>query len=239
MFFFPFSDENPTKKTPLISWAIILICSLIFLNYSFEESFLQDQIFLTLGMVPSLLFGYSELSDSLKVIPPVLSIITSMFLHGGWMHLIGNMTYLYIFGDNVEEILGRKQFLFFYFFTGICAALAQALFDPMSTIPMVGASGAIAGVLGAYLVLFPSAKIKVFFWFIIFFKIFKIRAFIVLGGWLIFQFISFSGNEVGSGGIAYVAHITGFMSGIILISLLKKNKINVRKLSKGSVPSSK
>jgi len=239
MFFFPFADENPTKQKPIITWAIIFICSLTFINYIFEKGFLQDQVFLRFGMIPALIFGYSELSDSLKIIPPFLSIITSMFLHGGWMHLIGNMTYLYIFGDNVEEILGRKKFLIFYLITGICAALAQALLDPMSTIPMIGASGAIAGVLGAYLVLFPRAKIKVFFWFIIFFKIFKIRAFIVLGGWIIFQFISFNGNEVGSGGVAYAAHIAGFISGVILISLLKKKKLNVRKLSKGSIPSSK
>ena len=114
MFFFPFADENPTKRKPVISWAIILLCSLTFLNYVFENGFLQDQVFLTFGMVPALIFGHSELSDSLKVIPPVLSIITSMFLHGGWMHLIGNMTYLYIFGDHVEEILGKKKFLIFY-----------------------------------------------------------------------------------------------------------------------------
>ena len=239
MFFFPFADENPTKQKPLISWSIILICSLIFLYYSFEKSFLRDQIFLTFGMVPALIFGYSELSQSLNIIPPVLSIITSMFLHGGWMHLIGNMTYLYIFGDNVEETLGRKKFIFFYLITGVCAAMAQALLDPMSSIPMVGASGAIAGVLGAYLVLFPRAKIKVFFWFIIFFKIFKIRAYIVLGGWIIFQFISFSGNDTAGGGVAYAAHIVGFISGVILISLLKKKNLDLKKLSKGSVPSSK
>ena len=113
MFFFPFADENPTKRKPIISWAIIILCSLTFLNYVFENGFLQDQVFLTFGMVPALIFGHSELSDSLKVIPPILSIITSMFLHGGWMHLIGNMTYLYIFGDNVEETLGRKKFVFF------------------------------------------------------------------------------------------------------------------------------
>ena len=239
MFFFPFADENPTKQKPIISWAIILVCSLTFFNYIFEDVYLQDQVFLRFGMIPALIFGHSELSESLQIIPAFLSIITSMFLHGGWMHLISNMTYLYIFGDNVEEILGRKRFLIFYIVTGICAALAQALLDPMSTIPMVGASGAIAGVLGAYLVLFPSAKIKVFFWFIIFFKIFKIRAFIVLGVWIIFQFISFNGNEGGSGGVAYAAHIAGFISGVVLINLLKKKKLNVTKISKGSIPSSK
>ncbi len=237
MFFFPFADENPTKKKPLISWSIILICSLTFLNYTFKQRFIQDQIFLSFGMIPALIFGYSELSDQLKIIPPFLSIITSMFLHGGWMHLIGNMTYLYIFGDNVEETIGKKKFIFFFLVTGVCAALSQALLDPDSTVPMVGASGAIAGVLGAYLVLFPSAKIKVFFWFIIFFKIFRIRAFIVLGGWIIVQFISFNGNEIDNGGVAYAAHIGGFISGVILIYLLKKKKVNT--ILKSSIPNSK
>ena len=108
MFFFPFADENPTKQKPIISWAIILICFLTFFNYIFEAGYLQDQVFLRFGMIPALIFGHSELSESLKIIPPFLSIITSMFVHGGWMHLISNMMYLYIFGDNVEEILGRK-----------------------------------------------------------------------------------------------------------------------------------
>ncbi len=115
MFFFPFADENPTKQKPIISWGIIIICSLVFLNYIFEKGFLQDQVFLRFGMIPALIFGHSELSNSLKVIPPFLSIITSMFLHGGWMHLIGNMTYLYIFGDNVEETLVEKNLCSFIF----------------------------------------------------------------------------------------------------------------------------
>ena len=169
MFFFPFADENPTKKKPIVSWSIIFICSMFFINYVFEQEYIKDQIVISFGMIPAILFGYSELSTNLKIIPPFLSIITSMFLHGGWMHLIGNMTYLYIFGDNIEETLGKTKFIIFYFLTGGSAALSQAILDPNSTIPMIGASGAIAGVLGAYLVLFPKAKIKVFFWFIIFF----------------------------------------------------------------------
>ena len=101
MFFFPFADENPTTKKPIVSWSIIFICSLIFFNYVFEQEYIKEQIFLSFGMIPAILFGHSELSSSLKVVPAFISIITSMFLHGGWMHLIGNMTYLYIFGDNV------------------------------------------------------------------------------------------------------------------------------------------
>ena len=238
MFFFPFADENPTTTKPIISWSIIFICSLIFLNYIFEQEYIKEQIFLSFGMIPAILFGHSELSSSLKVVPSFISIITSMFLHGGWMHLIGNMIYLYIFGDNVEETLGKTKFIIFYLLTGGFAALSQAILDTNSTIPMIGASGAIAGVLGAYLVLFPKAKIKVFFWFIIFFKVFKIRAFIVLGGWIFIQFLSFSGNDLNSGGVAYAAHIGGFISGVVLINLMR-NKKTKPKLTKSSVPDAK
>ena len=238
MFFFPFADENPTTKKPIVSWSIIFICSLIFLNYIFEQEYIKEQIFLSFGMIPAILFGHSELSSSLKVVPAFISIITSMFLHGGWMHLIGNMTYLYIFGDNVEETLGKTKFIIFYLLTGGFAALSQSILDTDSTIPMIGASGAIAGVLGAYLVLFPKAKIKVFFWFIIFFKVFKIRAFIVLGGWIFIQFLSFSGNDLNSGGVAYAAHIGGFISGVILINIMR-NKKTKPKLTRSSLPDAK
>ncbi len=239
MFFFPISDQNPTNKKPLICWIIILFCVLIFITYVFKNSYIKDSIFLSFGMIPAVLFGFSELSPPLKFIPSFLSIITSMFLHGGWMHLIGNMTYLYIFGDNIEDVMGKTKFIVFYLITGTCAALSHALLDPNSTIPMVGASGAIAGVLGAYLMLFPKANIRVFFWFIFFFKIINVRAIIVLGGWIIIQLISFNGTELSNGGVAYAAHIGGFISGIILIHFFKNKNLNKRKLSKSSLPSAK
>ncbi len=239
MFFFPFADENPTKKTPIISWLIIFACSFIFINQIFDSTYITEQNFLSFGMIPAILFGHSELSGHLKIIPPFLSIFTSMFLHGGWMHIIGNMTYLHIFGDNIEERLGKLKFVIFYLVTGIVAAFSQALIDPTSTIPMIGASGAIAGILGGYLVLYPKAKIKVFFWFIIFVKIIKIRAFIVLGGWIIIQFISFSGTDLNSGGVAYAAHIGGFISGVLLINIMKNKITKKNKTLNGSVPSSK
>ena len=239
MFFFPFADENPTNKKPIISWLIIFSCSFIFLNQIFDPTYITEQTFLSFGMIPAILFGYSELSEPLKIIPPFLSIFTSMFLHGGWMHIIGNMTYLYIFGDNIEERLGTLKFVIFYLSTGVCAALAQAFLDPTSTIPMIGASGAIAGVLGGYLVLYPKANIKVFFWFIIFVKVIKIRAFIVLGGWIIIQFISFSGTDLSSGGVAYAAHIGGFISGVLLINIMKNKIPQGNKTLSGSVPNSK
>ena len=239
MFFFPFADENPTNKKPIISWLIIFACSFIFLKQTSDPMYITEQTFLSFGMIPAILFGHSELSGPLKIIPPFLSIFTSMFLHGGWMHIIGNMTYLYIFGDNIEERLGRLKFIIFYLITGIVAAFSQAIIDPTSTIPMIGASGAIAGVLGGYLVLFPRAKIKVFFWFIIFVKIIKIRAYIVLGGWIIIQFISFNGSDLNSGGVAYAAHIGGFISGVLLINIMKNKTTQKHKILSGSVPNSK
>ena len=239
MLFFPFADENPTNKKPIISWLIIFACSSIFLNQIFDPSYITEQNFLSFGMIPAILFGHSELSGPLKIIPPFLSIFTSMFLHGGWMHIIGNMTYLYIFGDNIEERLGKFKFIIFYLITGIVAAFSQAIIDPTSTIPMIGASGAIAGVLGGYLVLYPKANIKVLFWFIIFIKVIRIRAFIVLGGWIIIQFISFNGTDVNSSGVAYAAHIGGFISGILLINIMKNKTIQKNKVLGGSVPDSK
>ena len=239
MFFFPFADENPTNKKPIISWLIIFACSFIFLKQTSDPMYITEQTFLSFGMIPAILFGHSELSGPLKIIPPFLSIFTSMFLHGGWMHIIGNMTYLYIFGDNIEERLGKLKFIIFYLITGIVAAFSQAIIDPTSTIPMIGASGAIAGVLGGYLVLFPRAKIKVFFWFIIFVKIIKIRAYIVLGGWIIIQFISFNGSDLNSGGVAYAAHIGGFISGVLLINIMKNKTTQKHKILSGSVPNSK
>ncbi len=239
MFFFPFADENPTSKKPIISWLIIFSCSFIFINQIFNPIYITEQTFLSFGMIPAILFGHSELSGHLKIIPPFLSIFTSMFLHGGWMHVIGNMIYLYIFGDNIEERLGKFKFIIFYFVTGIVAAFSQAIMDPTSTIPMIGASGAIAGVLGGYLVLYPKANIKVLFWFIIFIKVIRIRAFIVLGGWIIIQFISFNGADVNTGGVAYAAHIGGFISGILLINIMKNKITQKSKILSGSVPNSK
>ena len=239
MFFFPFADENPTNKKPVISWLIIFACSSIFLNQLFDPAYITEQTFLSFGMIPAILFGYSELSGHLKIIPPFLSIFTSMFLHGGWMHIVGNMTYLYIFGDNIEERLGKLKFIIFYLVTGIVAAFSQAIIDPTSTIPMIGASGAIAGVLGGYLVLYPKANIKVFFWFIIFVKVIRIRAFIVLGGWIIIQFISFNGTDINSGSVAYAAHIGGFISGVLLINIMKNKIPQKNRTISGSVPNSK
>ena len=145
-------------------------------------------------------------------------------MHGGWMHLIGNMVFLWIFGDNIEDSMGHKKFLFFYLICGLLAALLQALINPSSPVPMIGASGAIAGILGAYLVLHPKANVNVLFWLFIFITVIKVPAFIVLSVWIVSQFFSASiGSE---GGVAYFAHIGGFIAGGLLISFLNTPKLS-------------
>ena len=237
MFLFPLSDNNPIKSKPIISWIILFICIFIFI-YQYSLDFHSEQkTVLTFGMIPSVLFNIKQLSDDLVIIPSYMTLISSMFLHGGWMHLIGNMAYLYIFGDNIEDALGKIKFLIFYISCGIFAALSQALVDITSEIPMIGASGAISGILGAYLILFPKKEIKVFFWFFIFIKIFRIPAMFVIGGWIFIQFFSLNNSEESN--IAYLAHIGGFIAGIILILIFRK-KISKqsKRLTKGSLPNS-
>ena len=138
-----------------------------------------------------------------------------MFMHGGWMHLLGNMVFLWIFGDNIEDSMGHKKFLAFYLICGVFAAFLQAIINPDSTVPMIGASGAIAGILGAYLILHPKANVDVLFWIIIFITVIKVPAFIVLSVWIVSQFFG------SSGGVAYFAHIGGFVAGAILIYFFK------------------
>ena len=187
----------------------------------------QKKLFLSYGMIPSVLFGHNELSNNLKKIPAILTVFTSMFMHGGWMHLIGNIGYLYIFGDNIEDCMGRLKFIIFYLTCGSVAALSQCFVDINSSTPMIGASGAISGILGGYLLLYPKANIKVFVWFIIFIKTFNIPALYVLGAWILIQFFSFDSGA--SDGVAYAAHIGGFVAGILLIKFLKKIIIQIQK----------
>ena len=162
--------------------------------------------------------GIDQLPSDLFKISPVGTIFTSMFMHGGWMHLIGNMLYLWIFADNIEDDLGTLNFVIFYFVCGVGAAMSQVLMDINSQIPMIGASGAIGGVLGAYLINHPKARVLVLIPFGFFSQIIKIRALYVLGFWFILQFIS------SGGGVAYAAHIGGFVSGMILILFFNKKK---------------
>ena len=192
-----------------------------------SQSYKSGELFYSYGLIPSVLMGHNQLPLDLYVLPAYLTIFSSMFMHGGFMHLIGNMLYMWIFADNIEDNLGHTKFLIFYFLAGIGAAMTQVLMDTHSQIPMVGASGAIGGVLGAYLINHPNARVLVLIPFGFFSQSLKIRALYVLGFWFILQFIS------SGGGVAYAAHIGGFVSGMILILFFNKKENKKNKIYKG------
>ncbi|MCZ6523505.1 MAG: rhomboid family intramembrane serine protease, partial [Alphaproteobacteria bacterium] len=157
----PLHDDNPTRIRPLVTVALIVLCVLAFLWQISLGEVDQQRLVAGLGLIPVVLLGQAELPPMLELVPAELTVVTSMFLHGGWMHLIGNMLYLWIFGNNIEDAMGHWRFVLFYLLCGAAAALAQVLQDPASATPMIGASGAIAGVLGAYLLLYPRARVLV------------------------------------------------------------------------------
>ena len=192
-----------------------------------SQSYKTGQLFYSYGLIPSVLMGYDQLPMGIYAVPAYLTIFTSMFMHGGFMHLIGNMLYMWIFADNIEDSLGPKKFIIFYLLSGIGAATAQILMDTHSQVPMVGASGAIGGVLGAYLINHPNARVLVLIPFGFFSQLIKIRALYVLGFWFILQFIS------QGGGVAYAAHIGGFVTGMILILFFNKKTKRESKIVKG------
>ena len=218
----PLKDDNPTGNKPIITYWLIGICVFVFIIELSSNSYRTGAFFYSFGLIPSALLGDTQLSKDLYVIPPFLTIFSSMFVHGGFMHLIGNMLYMWIFADNIEDNLGPKRFITFYLLCGVSAAMTQVIMDTNSQIPMVGASGAIGGVLGAYLINHPNARVLVLIPYIII-TIIKIRALYVLGFWFILQFIS------SGGGVAYAAHIGGFISGMILILFFNKKKTKVIK----------
>tara|TARA_B100001559_G_C16354538_1_gene554360 strand:+ start:107 stop:793 length:687 start_codon:yes stop_codon:yes gene_type:complete len=214
----PLKDDNPTSGKPIITYFIIGLCIVTFLIQLTSQSYRTGQLFYSYGLIPSVLMGHNQLPMDLYAIPAWLTIFTSMFMHGGFMHLGGNMLYMWIFADNIEDNLGTIKFIIFYLLAGIGAGMTQVLMDTHSQIPMVGASGAIGGVLGAYLINHPQAKVLVLIPFGFFSQLIKIKALYVLGFWFILQFIS------SGGGVAYAAHIGGFVSGMILILFFNKKR---------------
>lgn len=223
---FPISDDNPRNVTPYVTWSLIGACVLVFLwQVSLGQPGGERAIF-EFGMIPSRLFGYSELSPG-GVIPAWATILTSMFMHGGWLHLGLNMLFLWIFGDNVEESMGHVRYLIFYLACGIAAALAQGLINPGSTIPMVGASGAISGVLGAYVLLHPRATVRVLIVLGVFVTMAHLPAMIVLGIWFATQLLSGALTPTGQPGVAFWAHIGGFVAGMVLVPLFKKHDVKL------------
>ncbi|MEK7800339.1 MAG: rhomboid family intramembrane serine protease, partial [Nitrospirota bacterium] len=182
----PLHDDNPTQRTPIVTMIFIGICVAVFLYQVNLPQEASDLFAFQYGAIPAIVFGQASLPEEAVAFPASLSLVTSMFLHGGWMHLLGNMLYLWIFGNNIEDAMGHAKFVVFYLLSGILAALSHALTDPSSQIPMVGASGAISAVLGAYLLLFPRAHVLVLLPAI---GMTRVAAGIVLGMWFITQLI--------------------------------------------------
>jgi membrane associated rhomboid family serine protease len=250
--FLPIRDDNPHTSTPFVNYGLIIACAAAFLwQLMLGEG--GNAAIASFGLIPARLFGAAQLPPHLDMIPAWATVFSSMFLHGGWMHFLGNMGYLWIFGDNVEASLGHKRYLVFYLLCGVAAALSQSLAAPGSQVPMIGASGAIAGVLGAYLVLHPRSNIKVLIFFGII-TIINVPAFIVLGFWFGGQLLSSAAADPGAPGVAFLAHIGGFVAGAVLVFFFKKRNVRVfesahskpfavdrrpiRAVARGSVPDS-
>lgn len=205
---FPIRDHNPSGRPPVVVWLLVCANVLIFLAYwlGLGSDSRIAEFFAQWGMIPARITygdGYE-------------TFVTSMFLHGGWMHLIGNMLFLWIFGDNLEDRMGSLRFLLFYLICGVAAAELQYLADPASMSPMVGASGAIAGVMGGYLLLYPKARVDVLFIIVIIIRIIPIPAWVVLGVWFAIQLVSGLSAPTDMGGVAYLAHVGGFVAGVVL-----------------------
>lgn len=205
---FPFRDHNPSGKTPIVTYALIVVNCLVFFGYwgDLSNYRVMSEIYGNWALIPARL-GYGEGYETL---------LSSAFLHGGIWHLAGNMLFLHIYGDNLEDKMGHGKFLGFYLLCAIAAALVQVMSAPYSDIPVIGASGAVAGVMGGYLLLYPKAKVDVLFIFIIFFRIFSLPAWIILSIWFALQFFNGVSTPADIGGVAYWAHIGGFIAGISL-----------------------
>ncbi|MGH6888246.1 MAG: rhomboid family intramembrane serine protease [Rhizomicrobium sp.] len=219
----PISDDNPARIVPIVTWLVIALCVA---GYCWERS-LGHQMGAALavfGFVPAFLFHVHTTPPGLVTVPPVATIFTSMFLHGGLLHIAGNMLYLWIFGNNVEDAMGHLRFAVFYLACGAAAALALAFVDPASRLPMIGASGAISGVLAGYVLLFPRARITVIVPLgIIFFPV-ALSAFWVVGFWFVMELVSAAFSNPHEPGIAWWAHVGGFAAGAMLTPIFKSGR---------------
>ena len=217
----PIGDENPTVLWPVVTLLIIAANVAVFvyqLSLVMVDPRLEQALTYQLGLVPA------AITHAILPAGGYATLVSSMFLHGGWMHIIGNMMYLWIFGNNVEDSMGHLRFLVFYLLTGALAAGAHVLMQPSSIVPTIGASGAVSGILGAYLILYPSARIKTLLPFGIFWTVVRLPAWFFLIFWIGWQILSQTlvPAAPNAGGVAYAAHIGGFVAGLLLISLFRK-----------------
>lgn len=206
----PLRDTQPSYSPPLVTVGLIIVNALVFFYEISLDAYSLNHLIAQYGVVPERL--------------QITSLFTSMFLHGGWMHVIGNMWFLWIYGDNVEDVMGHGRYLLFYFVCGIAAGLLHVAFNPDSPLPTVGASGAIAGVMGAYLIKFPHSRILTLVPIFLFFTTIEIPAVIILGYWFLIQAVSGFGSigfsHLSQQGVAWFAHVGGFVAGMILVKML-------------------
>jgi len=233
---FPLRDENPTELVPVVTFVIIALNVLVWLlvqQAGGGEGFLASLC--AYGAIPADITGTLGSGDLIQLGPDLacrasglgwLTILTSMFMHGGWMHLIGNMWFLWVFGNNVEDSMGHVRFVIFYLLCGALASVAHILTDPGSVIPTVGASGAISGIMGAYLVLYPRVRVHTLFFLVVFVRVIPLPAWVLLVQWMVIQVwsgVSTYGAE--GGGVAFWAHIGGFLAGVVLIKLFQRPQL--------------
>lgn len=212
--FIPLKDENPTRRIPYVTFFFIALNIVIFFYQIFSPQGLEHHI-LRMGAIPYEITHFTTVSFYPRLSPP-LTLLTSLFIHGNLLHLFGNMLYLWIFGNNIEDFLGSFRFIIFYLLSGLGASLVHIISHPGSTVPMIGASGAIAGVLGAYFLLYPRARVlTLVFWWIL-----PVPAFFILGLWFIAQVMNIG---IG-GGVAWFAHVGGFLVGVVLIILYTRRR---------------
>lgn len=216
----PIRDDTPTRRTPWVNYVVLVALPAVFL-WQLSLGARAEEAIYSLGLIPAVVFGHASLPAELQWVPPSVTVLTSMFLHGGLLHLGSNMLYLWIFGNNIEDSMGHGRFIVFYLLCGVVAAAAHALPMPGSEIPMIGASGAISGVLGAYILLHPGSRILTVVPLGFILVPFRIPAVVLLGLWIGLQFVQSMGAPDGAG-IAFRAHVGGFIAGMLLIPFFKR-----------------
>ena len=235
---FPYKDENPTEKPAVITIAIILanVLAFILVQGAGASGPLARSV-CSLGLIPGEILQTAKPGTGLQLAPGLVclvdavpkywTVLTSMFMHGGWFHLIGNMVFLWVFGNNIEDAMGHGKFLIFYLLCGVAAAATQTLISSHSVVPMVGASGAISGVLGAYILLYPRVRVHTLIILPIYITTVAVPAYVMLGYWALLQILSGLGSlrDVEKGGVAFFAHVGGFVAGLVLVRLFASEEV--------------
>jgi membrane associated rhomboid family serine protease len=238
---FPYKDENPTYTTPVVTVGLILVNIVVWVTL---QGMGQDELLKAsvcrLGFIPGNLFGDIPANAEILIgegetcrigsLPGWATVVTSMFMHGGWMHLIGNLWFLWVFGNNIEDSTGHLRFLVFYLLCGAVAALAEGAAEPASVVPMVGASGAISGVMGGYIVLYPRVRVHMIVFLFVFITRIVVPAFLMLGYWFLLQLLSHLARDPSkTGGTAFLAHAAGFIAGMVLILMFRNRGLVARR----------